>query len=1177
MMDSTPVTVPVVHCSICGGTSFGVLGERADGIVVLQCERCRMGVVAEHPLDTAAYYSDAYYAQDEASEPGAAGYSEYSMVATHSLAWAGELIRLLSADGKVLDVGCADGHLLRLLGQPYDRYGIEVNEHLREVNERAGIRMLGPDIDDARLLDSYGGFFDVITAIAVLEHVTDIRSALEHIRALLAPEGVLIFEVPLISPAHDNSVWFNSSLEHVYYPTPGGLAFLFEAVFELPLLGREVVIKNYGSTFVGLATGSAMKHRELSELLRYLLDSPISILAHSERSFRFFFELVHAATPTAENVALLAELDPERMTPELLYRLAVLWGLNLSRIADKKSPPHEAEKGEARLGELRAAVAAQMARSEKALSEVKARLAERDRTLQEAMSSSAPAASCEIARLREELEAIHSSRSWRMLVWYWNVRAFLRPSLPLGVAAWKVAQLGYRWLPISGYMRFKLRRALLVRLSVPDETPPEVAVARLRDLIQGLTWRRAVAAAALLLRGDLAALKMHMNLFVQHSVNQETRQVAATELPTELVERRQEPWPDSLPLVSVVIPCYNYGHFVGEALDSVLAQTFRSYEILVVDGGSSEPTLAVLRALDRPRTQVYFRKGRHLVGDNRNFGIARAQGKYVCCLDADDLIKPTYLEKALFLLETQGYDLVSTSIRCFGDRSDLYHVKPYPVLADMLRGNHVSTCAVFRKDLWVRTEGYQDTGTGGNYIYEDWRLWVRFAALGARFANIVEESLFLYRIHSPLSLSNQNQGVPPMDRQREAVIGLNKDVITDEALRRSEENRRIKVRMQDGFVNLKSGWAPAATDQPTILIAMPFLVIGGAERLISEVAAHLRARGFQIVVVTTEYVYPTYGDSTAWLERSTAEIYHLPRFLEPNRWPEFIEYLLATRGVSLLWIIGSRVFYDLLPKIKADHPDLKVIDLLFNTVGHSANNRKYAQYFDRILVENREVEAWLHDAGEPPERVLRLSSGVDLEAYRPQARAADILAGPRLGEGSFLVGYSGRLSEEKDPEAFLRIARNFRKESRLIFLMTGAGPLAEQIGQRIEKMDFGDRLRFLGQVDDVRSIMAAYDVFILPSRFDGRPIAVLESLALGVPVIASRVGALPDLIQEGVTGFLCEPGDIGAFAERIRWLAGHPEEHRRMKAAARAFAEAALDARQMFKRYEAAIRGVIGR
>jgi glycosyltransferase involved in cell wall biosynthesis len=452
---------------------------------------------------------------------------------------------------------------------------------------------------------------------------------------------------------------------------------------------------------------------------------------------------------------------------------------------------------------------------------------------------------------------------------------------------------------------------------------------------------------------------------------------------------------------------------------------------------------------------------------------------------------------------------------------------------------------------------------------------VRFAALGARFANIIEEPLFLYRVHSSQSLSTQDQTVPSMDRQREAVAEFNRDVITDDALRLSEENRRIQVTTEDGFVNLRRGFAPAPADEPTILLAMPFLIIGGAERLMSEVTRHLGTRRFRIVLVTTEYVdAQVHGDATPWFDGTTTRIYHLPRLLDRDRWPEFVQFLLQTRNFSLLWIIGSRVFYELLPEITVACPGLKVIDLLFNTIGHTANNRKYAAYFDTILVENREVATWLVEAGERHDKVVQIQSGVDLEAYRPRPKSAGLLQHLGIAPDAFIAGYSGRLSEEKSPEAFLEIAGRCQ-EDPIVFVMTGAGPLTDQVRQRCEQMALGDRFHFAGQVDPVVTYMSTYDVLVLPSRLDGRPVAVLESLSLGVPVVASRVGALPELIQDGVTGFLCEPGDIAAFAERIRWLAAHPEAHRRMKAAARAFAEATLDARHMCERYEQAIRGVL--
>src|SRR5665647_2450934 len=106
------------------------------------------------------------------------------------------------------------------------------------------------------------------------------------------------------------------------------------------------------------------------------------------------------------------------------------------------------------------------------------------------------------------------------------------------------------------------------------------------------------------------------------------------------------------------------------AVDSVLHQTLMDLEVIIVDGGSSDQsTVVVLRSLERPRTRVLFRGSRHLVGDNRNFGIAEARGRYICCLDADDTLEPTYLEKAVFLLEMYGYDVVSTAIRFAGARS----------------------------------------------------------------------------------------------------------------------------------------------------------------------------------------------------------------------------------------------------------------------------------------------------------------------------------------------------------------------------------------------------------------------------------------------------------------------------------------------------------------------------
>lgn len=238
-------------------------------------------------------------------------------------------------------------------------------------------------------------------------------------------------------------------------------------------------------------------------------------------------------------------------------------------------------------------------------------------------------------------------------------------------------------------------------------------------------------------------------------------------------------WRDGAPpRVAVVIPCFNYGRYVAEAVDSALAQTWENLDVVVVDGGSTDgETPEILKKLDRPRTRIFLRDGRHLVGDNRNFGIAAADAPYVCCLDADDLLDPDYVERAMFFLDALGYDVVSSQMRYFGASSarPRWPLARLPTLDLLLRNNQVATAAVFRRSCWAAAGGFQDAGLGADYIYEDWRLWTRMAAMGARMLNM-DERLFLYRAHDRPRITTQ-QGMKSLAEQAAAIRAFNADVL----------------------------------------------------------------------------------------------------------------------------------------------------------------------------------------------------------------------------------------------------------------------------------------------------------------------------------------------------------------------------------------------------------------
>jgi glycosyltransferase involved in cell wall biosynthesis len=624
----------------------------------------------------------------------------------------------------------------------------------------------------------------------------------------------------------------------------------------------------------------------------------------------------------------------------------------------------------------------------------------------------------------------------------------------------------------------------------------------------------------------------------------------------------------------VVITSFNYGRFLEEAVDSVLGQTFKDLEVIVVEGGSTDGLSREIAAnLQRERTTVLFQDRPTRVGANRNLGIAHARGKYVCCLDADDLLRPTYVEKAVFLLERYGYDVVSCALEFFGLRTGVVSILERPTLRTILQANHVLTAAMFRRSFWVAAGGFRDA-TQQSHIHEDWLFWVRLGAYGARFFNMTLDPLLHYRVHG-VSLS-RGRSVAPMAEQARVIFELNSDVIDEDALVRSDqlarESRRASLPVRpEAYRRPLPG-----PDRPTVLLAAPWLVLGGAERLLSAIVEHLVKQGWRVLVVTSIAAQAFQGDTTAWFQRHTDEIYHLPLFLPEDRWDDFLRHLVASRGVDVLWIVGSAFAYDRLPSLKAEFPHLKVTDLLFNTVGHTENNRRRRTLIDLNIVENREVLAWLLDRGESPKRVQLLTSGVDIQALKPldERPARAMLA---LGANELMVGFSGRWSEEKNPLAFIEIARRLDPTLPVRFVMTGAGIMEDAVKEALAAANLPeDRFHLAGEVDDIRVWLGSYDLLVLPSKVDGRPVVVLEALALGVPVLASRVGALPDLIQDGQTGWLCDSDDIDAFVRHIEDLvAAGPTARDFMRRNARAFAERQLDVRHMLSSYEAALTDLI--
>jgi len=202
--------------------------------------------------------------------------------------------------------------------------------------------------------------------------------------------------------------------------------------------------------------------------------------------------------------------------------------------------------------------------------------------------------------------------------------------------------------------------------------------------------------------------------------------------------------PETGPRVSVIVTCYDLGRFLDEAIGSVLAQTFQDFEILVVDDGSTEPeTTALLADYRRPKTRVLHSANRGLPGA-RNLGASNTTAPYICMLDADDKLEPTYLEKTVAMLEADtSLAFVSTWLKTFGDEAWEWTPERCDLLS-LLDTNVVNGAALVRREAFLAVGGLDESMRHG---CEDWSLWLEMVARGFNGA-IIHEMLFLYRRRS---------------------------------------------------------------------------------------------------------------------------------------------------------------------------------------------------------------------------------------------------------------------------------------------------------------------------------------------------------------------------------------------------------------------------------------------
>lgn len=585
--------------------------------------------------------------------------------------------------------------------------------------------------------------------------------------------------------------------------------------------------------------------------------------------------------------------------------------------------------------------------------------------------------------------------------------------------------------------------------------------------------------------------------------------------PGKKIERKD--YEPKSPEISVIVPFYNDEKYIEQTVNCILNQTYPYFELLIIDDGSKdEKSLKKLEEIENldSRIKIFHKKNEGLAA-TRDYGagVASKSTKYFMFLDSDDLIEKTYLECAYWTLETNK-EAAWAYTDSVGFGSLTYTWNKWFDSDKMKKVNDLVSAALIRKTAFYDVNGYEIREKAVN---EDWNFWLKLIAKEKYPVHMSFYGLW-YRRKEQGELAKATQ-----NRERALEIINN----TAETIKKKVEaiqypkqdyNYDQIIEKQDGILIPKI----KENQKINILMMVPWMVTGGADRFNLELVKRLNKDEFNVIMITTE---PTSHIMRQEFEKYVT-VYDLTTFLDQKNWISFINYIIEKERINLIFNTNSEYGYSTIPYIKAKNPHIPILDYVhmeewyWKNGGYARDSASYADVIDKTLVCNKRTEKVLKEHfNKKDTEVQTVYIGVDQGKFDPvKYNKNEILKKYNLEDNKkTIISYVCRITEQKRPFLLLEIIKKISQQRNdILFLIVGDGNLLDKLKQKAQIYKLEKFIKFMGNIKDPEEIYAISDITINCSIKEGLALTSYESLSMGVPVISSDVGGQTELINNEV-------------------------------------------------------------